>query len=171
MLYSETKRGFSLIEMLIYIAILIVLSSIVVAVVLSLASTFDNMRASRATGAAAISSMERIARDIRNSDSVVSAESTLGAHPGRLTLLRNLSGGGTEKTEFYLNNSVLRVRLDGVDEGALTPPKVTVESLVFTHVTNSNSEGMRIELILKSVKGSAFVTKSFELFVILRESY
>ncbi len=158
-------------ETLIYVALLIVLSSIVVATVLSLSGMFYQMRASRDVETSAVSSLERMVRDIRNADSVVLAESVLGVHPGRLTVTRALPLGGNEKMEFYLNGTELRVRRDGVDEGVLTSGLTSVESLVFTEVSSAVSSGVRIELTLKGEKGSATVIKPFDLFTVLRGSY
>ena len=168
--FPRTK-GASLIEMLVYVAILVLLSSTVVAIVLSLSHTFEGIRAARALSGGATNSLERMVRSIRSAEGVVTAESVLGVHPGHLTLQRSLQGGGTEKTEFYLENGTLKIRIDGIEEGVLTPDLVSVESLVFTLQGSGVSNGVRIETVFKGEKGGATVTRAFDLFAILRRSY
>ena len=165
------KRGFSLIEVLIYIALLVTLTTITVSSVLSLAGNFQELRVMRTIQHAALSSLERISVEIRAASSVGVASSTLDAHPGALTLNQSVGGGGTDVVDLYLDNGVLQMKRNTVLVGALTPQNVRVTNLVFRRIDNVLSEGVRVELRIRATSGRATREEDFYTFLILRGAY
>jgi len=161
----HSNRGFSLLEMVVYVAILSAIAVIVVTIVLSFSASWNSLRISRDINASAMSSFERIGRDLRAALDVNTAGSVLNAHPGALTL------SDTLQTEFFLDGGVLRVRENSVDTGALTKESVTVTNLVFRFVTSGSHRGVRIEMTLEGVRGAITKTESFVTFIALRAPY
>src|SRR3989344_3684025 len=126
--FRAYQRAFSLVEMLIYAAIL-ALALVIIAQ--SGASAFD-----------------RLTRDIRQSQSINVAGSTLGAHPGKLILNTSTASGTPATLEFYVESGALNVKQDSVFLGALTSPKVAVSNLIFRSISTAESSGVKIELSL-----------------------
>jgi len=164
------NRGFSLIEVLIYLALLVLLSSVVVGIVLSLSNTFYNIRANRALETGAIATLERMALEIRNADSILLSGSILNTSPGELEVIQNIDET-SQNIRFYVDEGNVNVSIDGGEGSTLFPSAVSVDSLIFRRVVNGVSEGVRIELSLQSVVGRISLTKLFTDFVILRGSY
>lgn len=160
------KRGFSLVEMLIYVAILSAIMIIVVNITLALAQSFSTLKVTKTINGSAIVSIERMTRNVRSATSIDLVQSTFDAHPGRLTFI---SAGII--TEFYLDGDTLKVREDGVDKGQLTSNNALVKNLVFRRLFVGPIEGVRIEMTIESSQGKVVKTENFYDFVVLRGKY
>jgi len=165
-LFTRTTKGFSLIELLIYIALLSVIVVVVVSVLLSLTRAYGAFKVSQRINNSAITALERITRDSRNAESIDLANSTFDVHPGRLTL-----NTGTMTIEIYLDGDVLKVREDGVDIGSLTTQRVSVSSFVLRHLFSGSIEAIKIELTLTSSQGEFTKTERFYSAAVLRDTY
>ena len=160
------SHGFSLIEVLVYLALLVVIAVIVVETFLSLRNVFAQARAHHLVTAAAEASLERMVFEIEDAAEVVVLDSVFGSHPGSLTV----SNDGVTRA-FYINSGQLRVKENGVDAGPLTPSAVTVENLIFTRYVNAHTEAVRISLTLHVEGEPVSLTKSFRTMSVLRNAY
>lgn len=163
--HSHTKRGFSLLEMVVYVAILSFVMVVVVNVILALGASWNSLRVSRDINEAALVSLERMGRDIRKALDVDTGASIFASHPGVLVL------SGSPEIEFSLEDGSLIIREDGIDLGALTKSTVDVTNLVFRFVSGSTHRGVRIEMTIEGARGKIVKTKNFYLFVTLRAPY
>jgi len=163
---STTQKGTSLLETAVYIAIFSVIAVVVVSTMLSLSRSYISLRVTQNINNATMVAFEQMVRNVRLAESVDVANSTLGIHPGRLTVVVD-----TTTVEFYLNGTTLRMRKGGVDVGLLTTPDVSVTSLIFRRVTNGNSEGVKIDMTIQSTLGKITKTENVYDFVVLRDSY
>ncbi len=164
-----SQGGFSLIEMLVYVAILASIAVVVVNVAVVLAESYGTLQATRNINISAVTALERVVHDVRVSKNVDVGNSTLGSHPGRLTLTRATTTPTT--SEFYLDNGILKVREDGVVAGSLTNDNTSVTNLVFRHVVSGSIELVKIEATLESTVGTTTKTENFFDSIILRGSY
>src|SRR3989338_5502326 len=97
------QRGFSLVEMVFYTAILAVALVAVMQTLVVIVRSYGVLRASQRIEQEATASMERMVREIRDASNVDDAGSVLGSSPGEL-LLNTTDAAGTAKTvEFYLD--------------------------------------------------------------------
>lgn len=160
------KRGFSLVETILYLTFLIIIISIVVSFVVSLAKTYQNIQAVKNVESSAIFSLERITRDVRNAHSVNTAGDTLVLNTSDIS-------GNAQSVKFYVSpiTHALSVDTDGVYVGPLTLSGVTVDSAHFTLLTSGKSQAVKVDLGLTSVVGGASTTKNFYTTVVLRGSY
>ncbi len=165
---SSREAGFSLIEMVIYIAILALMLSVIVSVIYSLARSNRQIRTARLIENSAVTVLERIEREIRAAESLVDGASVFDVHPGSLTLNGEAQGGGLEMTEIDFENGVISLHQGGVDLGAISDPDVTVSSLVFRHFESGEVEGVRVELTLTAGTSSYLRTENFYSSVLLR---
>lgn len=162
----RTTKGFSLLEMLVYVTILSITAVVVVNTLLVLANSYGTLRVSQRINSSAMAALERMSRDIRSGESVDTLNSTFDVHPGRLTLQ-----AGATTTEFYLDGDVLKVRENGVDVGSLTTKDTTVSSLIFRYVFIGASKAIRVELTLTDSRKEISKTENFYSFVVLRGTY
>lgn len=163
---SGAKRGevgFSLIELVVYIAIAAGVLTASVNSISTLMKSFNNARITSKINNSAEAAMERMTREIRNAYSI-NASSVLGSSPGRLKLNTYNAVGATTTIEFYLDNEVLNVA-EGVGAGnPLSLNGVAVSNLVFRQIENStSSKAIKVEVTINS--------KNFYDTAILRNSY
>lgn len=161
-----TARGFSLVEMLIYVALLAVIATAVVSAMLSLRVVFGMAQAHHALSSAAETSLARMLFEIDRASSVATSTSVFGTSPGSLTVTTEEGN-----RRFFVQSGALRVEEGGVDAGALTPANVSVERLAFTFYENTNTQAVRIELTLHADNRFASTTKTFTTMSVLRNSY
>ena len=160
------KAGFSLIESLIYIAIIAIMTALIVNILLSTVKSYNSLKISRNINNSAITSLERIIREIKASDDIDVVNSVFDVNPGKLTVKN-----ATTTSEFYLDGSVLKIKENGIDAGALTHNEVFVDNIVFSMADNGTSKGIKIEMTLSSSHQNLSKTKKFYSFGVLRNSY
>ena len=163
----KASRGFSLIEMVVYIGLLTLVVTFVIALLIPLSKSFATLRATQDLNSVANASLERMARDIRSANTINISGSTFATSTGALSLT-----SGTTTTEFYLQNGALMVRKNGSVVGSLSDRgDVTVPSLFLRRIVNGSAEGIRIELTLRSSKGVVTKTETFYTFAVPRGAY
>lgn len=160
------QNGFSLIEILVYIAILVIVSGGALTMLFSLTDQINTGRAERIVRSSAEVTLERMLGDIRAADTIDTFYSTLETSPGALTLL-----DGATTTDYAVVGGVIEVTEDGSVVGPLTDDRVTVDSLIFYHYDNTFTEMVRTVLTLSATVGDATVTRTFEAAAVLRGSY
>lgn len=176
MLFSHDQRrrrksGFSLIEVLLYVAIFSVMSVISMNTLFQAIRSFDALRISRDINDSSVGIMERLTRDIKGSRAVDLANSTFAVSPGRLTL-NTVSASGTPLTvEYYVDGSTLRYKEDGVEKGSLMSAKTAIDALVFRYINSGSTIGVKIELHLSSARGGVTRIDHFYDTVLMRGTY
>lgn len=146
MLHNFSKqKGFSLIEFVIYIAI------VAFVVVFSMNSLFS-MRASSATlrtaryrDSAVVQGFDTIERRVRNASSVVVASSTLGVHPGVLAL--------STGSQIYLSGGALMEReFPSLVGATVTPSNALISRFVVQRIPTTVSDGVKVEMTVDGVE-------------------
>lgn len=160
---QNKRSGFSLIESIIYLAILSTMVVVVVNVLLITAKSYGNLKTSRNINNSVITSFERMTRDIKSADDIVVVESVFDTHPGKLTIQ-----SGATTTEFYLSNGILRVKENTVDTGPLTQQESSIDNLVFKLLDNGTSKAVRIEMTMSIIYKNITKTKKFYTTAVLR---
>ncbi len=162
------NRGYSLVEMVIYIAILSFIALIVIEMLLSLTTSYRLVTALRVTEQSGIDSMERMTRDIRQAASVDTGNSTLGTSPGVLTLQSNLNGVLSTTTKFYVQSGVLKVDVNGSYVGPLSLSSTQVTGLTFHYLDEGTSTAVKIDLTISAAVGTTTRVKNYHNTIILR---
>ena len=139
----ESLGGYSLIETLIYIFILVIIIMAVIGLVIAMIRAIDTFRVEREINHGAQVALERIVREIRSADSIDLAGSVFNTNPGQLKLVKV----GTNYNFSVSNNSLILVENSG-SAISLLPTEVIVPSLIFRHIIGSASDSVRIELTL-----------------------
>lgn len=168
---SNTKSGYSLIEMIVYIAIFAVLAVLVINSFIVVLSSFNQTRTNRDLLESGNTMFERVSREIRLANSVTTGESTLGSSPGVLTLSGIDDVGASRVVKFIVENGKLNLYEDGVLVGPLNGQNTQVTSLIFRQITTTNSSAVKVELTLQDLRGKNRKTVNFYDTVILRGGY
>lgn len=162
----KNKKGFTLIEVLVYIAVLILATMVMVSLFLSLSTTLSRNQVERELSQTAQVALEKIVRDIR------SATTADTATVNQLTLQ---TLGGATTTIFTLSGSSVTMNLNGVDYGPLTSDSVSVDDLVFTKYEAPGAELetilVRAALTLSVSTRVASTTQTYYTSAVLRGSY
>lgn len=162
----NTKRlGFTLVEMVVYAAILGVITVLAVNSTLLMVQAYTNLRVSRDLNAGATTVLERLTREIRGGDSVSTAITN------QLILNTKDSGGAATTVEFYVESGLIKVREGGVPKGSLMPSSTSVVNFVPQALIGANSEAVKIDLTMSATRGAISKTRTFYTTVVIRGSY
>lgn len=170
--YSIVRGGFSLVEMLFYVALLSLCLVVVMQTLSAVTRSFGVLRTVQRIEQEASLSLDRMLREIRDANDINDVASVFGAHPGALYLLTTNALGVPRTVEFFLTNGQLILREDGSPQtGALTSSKTTVTRLIFRKINTVRSKGVRIEMTLQSGTGQNTRSENFYTTAVLRDSY
>jgi prepilin-type N-terminal cleavage/methylation domain-containing protein len=154
------RKGFSLLEMIIYISILSFMLAIIVEVVLSVTRSERIIKSARTVENSAVATLERIGREVRGAEGVDVAQSVFNSHPGVLVVEAE-DESGTHEKEFYLSEGKVMMMVDGVESGALTEEDSRVTELKFYRLQDGLGEAIRTELTLESGTSTYYRTVKF----------
>ena len=163
---KENTKGFSLIEMVVYVSILAIVFVVVINTLLIISRSYSSIKVSLDINNSATVSVERIIGEIRKANSVNLIQSTFDSNPGRLVLNTTDDAGALLIVDFYLENNTLKLKEGGLFSGDLTSD-VDVTNLVFRRITNETSEAVKIEMELSNGNKN----KVFYNTAVLRGSY
>jgi hypothetical protein len=165
-----TKRGYSITELLIYIAILTFLLIIISNILISVSKTQKALASSRRVEVSGINILERVGREVRAASTINIVSSVLGAHPGRLVLDGDDELGNPRTIEFYISGGQVHIMENGVDLGPLSLEGANVTDFIFRRFTGINSEGVRVELSIESGEGDSYKDMNFYSAAVIREA-
>jgi len=162
----KNKKGYSLLELVIYLALFGVLSMSLVQITTTGYKVYKNVRINRDFTEHGLLAVEQISRTIRSA-SDASSSSTFGANPGILILTTD---NGT--TTFDVSSGALRLTettASGTTVGNVTGGIVTVSSLVFYKIITT--QGQAVKTVLTLTHTPTGRSESFYITTILRSSY
>lgn len=164
----KQKKGYTLIEALVYIAVFVMISFIVVSLLLSIFETSRHTVPLSSINRGAVSSLEIMTRRIREAKSVDTINSLLGTTNGSLWLNSLDKNGNPETAKFYLESGVIKVSENGVYLGPISPSEVNVGALIFNLATSTNQSLVKIEIGLSAGSGDYKITEKYYSSVRLR---
>lgn len=164
---DKSNRGFTIIEVLVYVAILGIVSVAIISASMAVNSSFNNTRVTRNLLESGNNGMERITREIRQASSIDLASSTFGSSPGVLTLNSKDSGGSNRVVKFYVLNGALNIDDNNSPPDNFLNQNVTATNLIFRRISTGAGEAVKIELTLNN----GTISEKFYDTVILRGGY
>lgn len=156
-LHNKKNGGYSLLELIIYIALFAVISVLIVRSLVTVMKTYakaQNYRRLQNNGELV---MERITREIRNSKSITNGVYT--TNPGSLTLVQDTEGV-PQTVEFLVSNTSVQVTVDG-STAPLSTTQVTVTNLIFRTVVTTQGVGIKTELTLTTTSAPSSTAKFY----------
>ena len=153
MLHRSTNKnlpvGFTLIEILIYIAVLVIIITVVSSFFLWDIRSNTKTKVMRETLDNNRRAMEIITRETKEAMSIYAETSTFNSHPGQLSLETTKylpEGESTAYVDFYLCGTQLCFKKESQDPIALTSDKVEVSNLVFSRVITGEIPSVQVSL-------------------------
>lgn len=146
---AENKKGFTLMEVLVYVAVLVIIITAVSSFFLWLIKSNTKAKVMRETLDNARRVMEIMSYEIKEAKSVYTPTSIFDSHPGQLSLetIHYLPEG--EKTtyiNFYLCEDRLCFKKEDLNPIALTSDRVRVANLVFNQIITGETPSIQINL-------------------------
>ncbi len=142
--------GFTLIEVLIYIAVLVIIITAVSAFFLWGIRSNTKAKVMRETLDNSTRAMETLTREIKEAKSIYTPTSVFDSHPGgQLSLETNKYlpvGESTTYIDFYLCGTQLCLKKESQDPIALTSDKVEVSNLVFSRIITNEIPSVQVSL-------------------------
>lgn len=163
---SLNMRGFTLIETLVYLSVMVLLVGALVTSFVSLDTVLVRNATERALTRGAQVSLDRMTRAILSADTVHTGLSTLGTSMGALALTESAT-----TTRFYISGDALMMSVNGTDLGPLTSDGISVEDVVFYRYVGSTTEMVRVALTLSAAGKASSSTRTFYTSAVLRGSY
>jgi type II secretory pathway pseudopilin PulG len=170
-MYKHKKNGYSIVEILVYLAIFTSLSVLVINSFITILATFDMTRSNRDLLESGATAMERISREIRQAESVDVPNSTLGSTPGILELDSTNSGGTPVAIRFVTSSGALNLYEEGTLIGNLLGQNISVTNLVFRRIITTNGEALKVELTIQDTSTKVARSENFYNTIILRGQY
>ncbi len=144
------KKGFTLIEVLIYITIIGVVVSGFIVFALSINSSRSKTYVAQEVQANARTALDLISQKIRAATGVNVASSTFDVDPGLLSLAMASSTQNPTIVDLNQDDGVLQITASTSNPVAITSDEVKVTNLVFTNLTPSGERGnIRIEITVE----------------------
>jgi type II secretory pathway pseudopilin PulG len=163
---KKYNQGFSLIEVLVYLAVTVLISLAGVLTYISLDDVLVRNATERAVNHSAQVALERIGREIKSAISVNAAMSTFNTSPGALTLVY-----GATTTNFAVVGDALVLTVNGVEIGPLTSDSVIVEDFTLNRYVGTTTELIRASLTISGNSKAASTTRTYYTSAVLRGSY
>ena len=166
------NNGSSLIETLIYAAILGMVAVFTTNSLLVIMKSYSSVKLSRDLNFSASTAMERMTNEIRMANSVDDAGSFFGVSSGKLKLNTTDALGAPNTIEFFLSGTGVFVKEGLGFSESLTSSTTEVTSLIFNEITASTtSKAVKIGLVVKAKAGIIERLEKFYNTTILRGSY
>lgn len=164
--------GFSIVEVMVYLAIFTALSILVINLFIFILSSFNATNVNRKILESGSISMERISREIRQAKNIDIANSSLGSNPGSLQLNSTDSSGNPMIVKFINENGKLNFYKNNTNlQGNLLGQKLSVTDLVFSRISTLKSEAIKIKMTLQYSDGRNVESENFYNTIVLRGGY
>ncbi len=170
--FVHKKRGVSLLETVVYFALLSVLTSVVTTSLISLFKSYSLVKAQQDIETTAIQIFDKISRDIHNANAVVVASSSFGVPQGAVGLsIASTTSSTTETYMYYVQNGDMKVSRNGTYIGDLSVPPVDVNSFTARYINGTNTQAIKLEMILRASPrySTTTISKNFYTTVQLRD--
>ncbi|MEY2671890.1 MAG: hypothetical protein RL687_307 [Candidatus Parcubacteria bacterium] len=168
---KKLNKGFSLVEILIYVGIFSIISVAVITSSVVVISSFSKTRDIRNILETGNVVFERMTREIRQSSSVDTAVSVLGSNPGILQLNSTDGSGNARTVKFIIENGALNLYQNGVIVDNLLGSDVSVSNLIFRRIITTAGEAVKIEMTVVNTNTPNTIPRNFNSTIILRGGY
>jgi len=164
MIKNKKKNGYALLELIFYISLFVILSTVVINAMFTMAKSFKET-ALQAEWMQGGTIMERISREIRQAYDINSIS------PSDLKLNTKDIYGSNKIVEFLLSSSNVQLLENNIFIGNLNTPKIVVTGITFTQITTAKGKAVKIILTIKSANDTLGRTQDFYDTIVLRGDY
>lgn len=173
--FSNTKnrfinKGFSLLETVIYIALMTVILASLIFLIDSAIHTYSLLKSTRNLERTAINIMNGIGESASVATKIEMSETIFNNDIGAIALTEfNEAGTLSTTTKFYLENGRVLMAQNGLILGPVSLSDSNVTKLLFKNMSTSTINGFKVELVVDNASSSVeYFSKSFYNSYILR---
>lgn len=169
---NNYKKGYSLVELIIYSALMAMLISVIAYVTNILFIANSTVRATRRVENSAMIASDRMIREIRaaSNAAVVSSLPIDSSYFDELTLTIP-TDSGARTTRFYISGEKIMVDEDGTFVGPITLANVRATSLRFFALATTTSQAVKFEFVILGPASTPSVSEKFYGTAVLRGTY
>lgn len=167
--FLHKQKGFTLIELVIYMAGMLALGSVLILMITQFYGLYREVIAVPRADRTGLILVDRITKEIRSATAIDVINSQFDTTSGVLALTVVNNGVNTNKT-FYVQDGVVRLQ-DGGSLVNLSTSDFVVTNFNFNFVPADVSQAVRFTLELQFESREGLQTKQYSGFAILRESY
>jgi prepilin-type N-terminal cleavage/methylation domain-containing protein len=168
---KNTQKGFSLVEMIVYVVILGFLILVLINTLQSVMVTYRHVRIQRAIETSAFTALERMTKEIRNGISVDTSNSTFNNSNGSLTISTKSPTEITKTVHVYIDQGVLKISENGTYVGQLTASSTTVTDFTLIRIIGEETEAIKMSLTLQAGTGAYLKRENFYTTTVMRGTY
>jgi len=148
---NHKTRGFTLTELIVYIAIFVILITTVTLFAMAFIKTTTKSRIKKEVASGTYSAMKTMVYEIKRANSVYTPTSVFDSYPGQLSLETSQElpeGEQTTYLDFYLDSDRLYLKREGQNPQLLISKNLKVTNLEFEYLA-SVPESIRIDLTME----------------------
>lgn len=160
------NRGFTLVEVMVYLAILVIVSSVSVATLISYQDVIAEQKVKRLLTSNAQSVLERATREIRNADALDQFGSTLGTGSDVIDLT-NIG----DDVVISASGGAISIAVGSAPAVLLTDDEVNVDNFTAEFFDNGVTEFVSLAITLSATSSQRASTETFYGGAVLRGSY
>jgi Tfp pilus assembly protein PilV len=167
---KQNQKGFTLIELVVYVAGLVILSGVMVLIIIQFYMLYKEIIAVPRADRTGLTLVDRITKEIRSGDQIDTLNSQFNTTDGIIEF-DSEENGSTVARRFYVENGIVKFSENGGTAVSLSPKDLYVSNFQFKLVSTSVSQAVRFDLELQFMTRNGTETKPYTGFSILRESY
>ncbi len=170
---DSDQAGFTLLEMLVYLAILVIIIGVIIAFCISAIRAVSKIKANAEILDNSRRAIEIMSYEIKKAKSLYTPASVFDVNPGQLSLEQSASPAAEESetfVDFFLCGDRLCLKREGESALAITSDKVKLTNLIFRQLLNSVPSvqiSFRVEFLtasaLPAYSGSIDITTTVSL--------
>ena len=168
---KNSAKGFSFMEMVIYVTILVFIVVVLISTMLVISKTYKKVSVGRTIETSAVLALDRTTREIKNSNSIDATGSVFDSNPGSITLSGLTATGSPRTVKIYAENNILKIMENGTYRGQLTASNTSVTNFVLKKIDHDSSDAVKIEMTIQSGTGEYQKSENFYATAILKGSY
>jgi hypothetical protein len=109
--------------------------------------------------------LEIIARTVRGVTSIAMTGTS-----SNIVVLTTTANAVSTTTRFYLSNGQLKEDVNNTYFGPLNAPNATITSVLFSLISTTTSQGLKVDITVSGQSGSSVVNKNFHTTVVAKGS-
>ncbi len=167
---NTTQKGFSLLELLIYIAGMLALGAVMIVLIVQFYGLYREIISIPRADRTALQVIDRLTKDLRAGDDIDPFESNF-LTPNGVIEFASLDNGDTTTKRYYVENGMVKYQENAEAAQAITPKDLYVSNFNLALVATDVSKAVRITIEIQFQANGGTTTKAYSGFAILRESY
>ncbi len=169
---KKTTKGFTILEMVIYLAILTFVTFGIINTLLLASKTWLAIEANRIMNVSAQSTFEVMTREIRNALSIDTVQSVFASSSSQLVLNTQDLSYNPVAVKFAVQSGVLKIQRGSTAQYyPLTLSNASTTSFVLYRIVTPQTEGVKIDMTLQTGLRNVYRSQNFSTTVMLRGGY